>query len=316
MQTTTRLKEQVNEYVKLYDLPLEELQERARKLTRKNFGDKMELCSIVSAKTGRCSENCKYCAQSSHYKTSCETHDLLDKETVLKAAHDAKANGACCFSIVTSGKGMNSEEDFAAILDMVREIAKIDGLNPCCSFGILSYDQVAQLKEAGIKRIHHNVNTASSFYNEICSTHTFEERLKAIRYIKEAGVELCCGGIIGMGETREQRIEMALEIKDLNPVSLPINILFPVPGTPLENIEKISTEEILKTIAIYRILLPDTSLRLAGGRSHHLGFEEQLQTIQSSIDAMMIGNYLTTSGPEIEKDLNIINQAGKECKKG
>jgi biotin synthase len=310
------VEELIIECEKLYDLPLKVLQESARSLTEEYSANKVELCSIISAKTGKCEEDCAYCSQSSHYNTVCEAHDLVNVETVIKAAKDAKERGAKRFCVVISGKGIRNTEEFNTILEMVHQVSEIDGLHSCCSLGMVTLDQARALKHAGVERFNHNLNTAKSFYNKICTTHNYEERLQTARNLKEAGIELCCGGIIGMGESRRQRIEMALEIKALNPESVPINILHPIPGTPLENLKTpLSAEEILKTIAIYRIIMPEVLIRYAGGRTHNLTKEQQLEGLKSGINALLIGNYLTTIGSTTEEDHELLSVAGLEILK-
>ena len=240
------------DFLKLYDTPLEELLKIAREITHETFSNEVEACSIISAKTGACSENCKYCAQSSHNHAEIECHPILDVETVKKAAYSAKENGASRFAIVTSGR-RPSAKDFEIILQMVREISKIEGLTCCASLGILTESQIKQLKDAGLKRFHHNINTSENYHKFICTTHTFEDRINTVKLVQKYGMEVCCGVIIGMGETREDRVDMALTLKELNPESVPMNILCPIKGTPLENYgDKINEEEILKTICIFR----------------------------------------------------------------
>lgn len=301
----------IHSHLNLYDLQLKELQQEAQRLTKKYFEDKVEFCSIISAKTGRCPEDCTYCSQSIHYKTECQSHDLIALKSVINAACDAKKNGASRFCVVTSGKGILNQDEFNNLLHMVSSVANINGLHSCCSLGIISYDQALKLKNAGVERFNHNINTAKSFYKNICTTHSYEERINTAKNIKAAGIELCCGCIIGMGETRQQRIEMALEIKALEPVSVPINILHPIAGTPLENIKtRISPDEILKTIAIFRIIMPNVLIRYAGGRSHNLNHNEQLSGLKAGINALLVGNYLTTTGNRPEDDYNLIKKAG------
>jgi biotin synthase len=306
------IEELVNDCLKLYDLPLKELQQTARILTEEHFNNSVEFCSIISAKTGKCPEDCKYCAQSSHYHTESNNHDLISLDKVLKAANDAKTNGATRFCIVISGKGVTNIEEFNKILDMISAISDIKGLHCCCSLGIVSYEQALALKDAGVERFNHNVNTAKSYYKEICTTHTYEDRVLTANNLKKAGIELCCGGIIGMGETRRQRIEMALEIKTLEPVSVPLNILHPIAGTPMEHLSNpLSPDEILKTIAIYRIIMPDVLIRYAGGRALNLNSEEQLEGLNSGINALLVGNYLTTTGTTAKQDHELVKKAGK-----
>lgn len=298
------------DFLKLYDTPLEELLKIAREITHETFSNEVEACSIISAKTGACSENCKYCAQSSHNHAEIECHPILDVETVKKAAYSAKENGASRFAIVTSGR-RPSAKDFEIILQMVREISKIEGLTCCASLGILTESQIKQLKDAGLKRFHHNINTSENYHKFICTTHTFEDRINTVKLVQKYGMEVCCGVIIGMGETREDRVDMALTLKELNPESVPMNILCPIKGTPLENYgDKIDEEEILKTICIFRIILPNAVLRYAGGRTTRLSEENQKLGIIAGINSVLVGNYLTTAGSKSEDDKKMLEELG------
>lgn len=298
------------DFLKLYDTPLEELLKIAREITHETFSNEVEACSIISAKTGACSENCKYCAQSSHNHAEIECHPILDVETVKKAAYSAKENGASRFAIVTSGR-RPSVKDFEIILQMVREISKIEGLTCCASLGILTESQIKQLKDAGLKRFHHNINTSENYHKFICTTHTFEDRINTVKLVQKYGMEVCCGVIIGMGETREDRVDMALTLKELNPESVPMNILCPIKGTPLENYgDKINEEEILKTICIFRIILPNAVLRYAGGRTTRLSEENQKLGIIAGINSVLVGNYLTTAGSKSEDDKKMLEELG------
>lgn len=303
------IESKINGFLELYNLPLEELIELSSKITKENFSNEVELCSIISAKTGKCQENCKYCSQSSHNKAKIEVHPLLELEEVKKAALNAKENGASRFCVVTSGRAPEGE-DFEKILKMIKEVASIDGIHSCCSLGILSEEQVKQIKEAGAERYNHNLNTSKSFHEKICTTHDFEDRINTIKLIQKYGIETCSGGIIGMGETRRQRIEMALELAELNPVSVPVNFLHPVEGTPLENLkDAIDEEEILKTLAIYRIIMPKALIRYAGGRATRFSKEYQLMGIKAGVNALLVGNYLTTTGITPEEDIELIKEA-------
>jgi len=296
------------DYLKLYDKPLEELIEEANKITRENFDNKVEACSIISARTGKCQENCKYCSQSIHNHAEIECHPLLDVETVKKAALSAKENGATRFCIVTSGR-KPTDSDFEKILDMIRAVASIPGLHCCASLGLLSKEQIKQIKEAGVERFNHNINTSKNYHSKICTTHTFEDRVKTVKMIQEAGMEACCGVIIGMGETREDRIDMALSLKELNPKTVPINILNPIKGTPLEGFEdKINEEEVLKTICIFRMILPHALLRYAGGRTSRLSKENQKQGMLCGINSVLVGNYLTTTGSKADEDKEMFKE--------
>lgn len=296
------------ELLNLYNKPLTELIEISHKITEDNFANSVEACSIVSAKTGACSENCKYCAQSKHNHADIECHSLLDVDTVKKAALSAKENGANHFCIVTSGTAP-TKKDFENILKMVKEVASIDGLHCCASLGLLSEDEIKELKDAGLERYNHNINTSENYHKNICSTHNFEDRVHTVEMIKKHGIEACCGVIIGMGESREDRIDMALSLKKLNPKTVPINFLNPIKGTPLEDYEnKIDEEEILKTICIFRIVLPKTLLRYAGGRTTRLSKFNQKLGIIAGINSLLVGNYLTTTGSKSEEDKKMLNQ--------
>ena len=302
--------EQKQELLRLYGLPLEELITLSAKVTKENFAGDIEFCSIISAKTGSCHENCKYCSQSAHNKAKIHSHPLMDVEEVKKAALDAKKNGATRFCIVTSGR-LPEGEDFEKIIKMVHEIVAIEGLHCCSSLGIITEQQAKRLKEAGVERFNHNINTSESFYKNICTTHNFKDRIDTVKLVQKHGMEVCCGVIIGMGETREQRVEMALELQEINPTSVPINILNPIKGTPLENAHnEINEEEILRTICIFRIALPKTILRYAGGRSTRFSKDYQKLGIKAGINALLVGNYLTTTGISPEEDKELIAQAG------
>lgn len=296
------------ELLDLYNKPLTELIEISHKITEDNFDNTVEACSIVSAKTGACSENCKYCAQSKHNHADIECHPLLDVDTVKKAAMSAKENGANHFCIVTSGTAP-TRKDFENILKMVKEVASIDGLHCCASLGLLSEDEIKELKDAGLERYNHNINTSENYHKNICSTHNFEDRVHTVEMIKKHGIEACCGVIIGMGESREDRIDMALSLKKLNPKTVPINFLNPIKGTPLEDYEnKIDEEEILKTICIFRIVLPKALLRYTGGRTTRLSKYNQKLGIIAGINSLLVGNYLTTTGSKSEEDEKMLEQ--------
>ena len=300
------------EYLELYEESLEELVNISSVITKTNFENKIEFCSLVSARTGKCSQNCKYCAQSSYYKTDIDTHPLIRCEEVKKAAEDARRNGASRFAIVTSGKNPD-ESDFDKMLDMIKEINSVEGLSSCASIGLLNKEQAISLKEAGLKRFHHNINTCKSYYPSVCTTHTYEDRIKTIELIKDSGLELCCGVILGMGETREQRIEMGLELAEISPNSVPMNFLYPIAGTPFESyLDKIDEEEILKTIAIFRIMMPDVSLRYTGGRLLRLSKESQRRGLDAGIDSVLIGNMLTTIGISPDEDKEMLKETDRE----
>ena len=295
------------DYLDLYNKPLDELIETANKITKENFDNTVEACSIISAKTGQCGENCKYCSQSKHNHAQIECHPLLDVETVKKAALSAKENGATRFCIVTSGR-KPTDSDFEKILEMIRAVASIDGIHCCASLGLLSKEQIKKIKEAGVERFNHNINTSENYHKFICTTHDFKDRVNTVKMIKEAGMEACCGVIIGMGETREDRIDMALSLKELDPKTVPINILNPIKGTPLEDYQdKIDEEEVLKTICIFRIILPKALLRYAGGRTLRLSKENQKLGMIAGINSLLVGNYLTTTGSTATEDKKMLD---------
>lgn len=296
-----------SELLEIYNLPLEELLKKASNYTNSNI----EFCSLISAKTGKCSQNCKYCAQSSHYLTDIYTHPLVKEEDVLKSAKDAAKNKVSRFAIVTSGKSPN-EEDFPHMLNMINLINSIDGLSSCASLGILTKGQAAALKEAGLKRYHHNINTSSSYYPDVCTTHSFDDRLETIKNVKEAGLELCCGVIIGMGESIEQRVEMAMELAQISPDSIPVNLLTPIPKTPFESyIDKIDEENILRTLALFKIAVPSAIVRFAGGRQIRLSKDNQTAALKNCVEGMMIGNFLTTIGVSPEEDIKMVEDIKK-----
>lgn len=294
------------ELLRLYNLDLDEL----LKLSSKYVKDEIEFCSLINARNGKCSQNCKYCAQSSHYRTHIDSYPLVKIEEVRKAALDAKSHKASRFAIVTSGKTPD-ESDFDKMLEMIKEINKIEGLNSCASIGILNEEQAQKLAQSGLKRFHHNINTAKSYYPEVCTTHTWQDRLDTCKLVKKYGMELCCGVILGMGESVEQRVEMALELAEIQPNSIPINILMPIPETPFENyLDKIDEENVLRTLAIFKIANPNSILRFCGGRMR-LSEENQRKALNTCVEGIMVGNYLTTIGKNPDDDIKTVEELGK-----
>ena len=295
--------------LRLYNLELDKL----LKISSEFIKNDVEFCSLINARSGKCSQNCKYCAQSSYYRTHIESYPLVDIEKVRTSALEAKSHKASRFAIVTSGKTPD-ESDFDKILEMIDEVNKIKGLKSCASIGILNEQQAKKLAERGLKRFHHNINTSKSYYPEICTTHSWNDRLNTCRLVKKYGMELCCGVILGMGETVEQRIEMALELRDIQPDSIPINILMPIVETPFENYyDKIDEENILRTLAIFKIANPNSILRLCGGRMR-LSEDNQKKALKTCIEGIMTGNYLTTAGKSPEQDINTVLELGKNIK--
>ncbi len=296
-----------DELIKLYNSDLDDL----LKLSSKYIKDTVEFCSIVNARNGKCSQNCKYCAQSSHYRTNIETYPLIPVDDVIKAAEESKENKASRFAIVTSGKTPD-EEDFNKVLELIKAVNNIDGIKSCASIGILNEEQAKALSDAGLKRFHHNINTSESYYPEVCTTHTWQDRLNTCRLVKKYGMELCCGVILGMGESIEQRIEMAMELAEIEPESIPINILMPIPETPFENyIDKIDEENVLRTLAVFKITNPKSILRFCGGRMR-LSQENQEKALKCCVEGILIGNYLTTVGKAPQEDIETVRNLGKK----
>lgn len=292
--------------LKLYNLPLDELLKESSKYMSNNI----EFCSLINARNGKCSQNCKYCAQSSHYCTNIESYPLVEVDEVIKTAKESKANHVSRFAIVTSGKTPDEGRDFAIELEMIKKINE-EGLNSCASIGILNEEQAKQLAEAGLKRFHHNINTCRSYYPEVCTTHTYEDRINTCKLVKKYGMELCCGVILGMGESIEQRIEMAMELAEIEPDSIPINILMPITETPFENYHnKIDEENILRTIAVFKIANPKAVIRFCGGRMK-LSQENQELALKTCVEGILIGNYLTTIGKEPKDDIETVKKLGK-----
>lgn len=298
------------ELLNLYNMNLDDLLNESKKYLK----DEVEFCSIISARTGKCSQNCKYCAQSSHYNTDIETNPLLDVETVVHAAKDSVKNGADRVAIVTSGKTPD-ESDFDTMLDMIKALNNA-GIKSCASIGILNEEQAKKLSEAGLVRFHHNINTCKSYHPEICTTHTYEDRINTVKLVKKYGMELCCGVIIGMGESVEQRIEMALELSEINPDSIPVNILTPIKNTPFESYwDKIDEENVLRTLAVFKIACPNASIRIAGGKKARLSEDTIEKAFKYCADSTIVGNYLTTTGFTPDEDVKLIEKIGRRLVK-
>jgi len=308
------VKTNINEFLELYELPIEELIGISSKITQQNFKNKVDFCSIVSAKTGKCEENCRYCAQSSHYRTNIETHPLISLDEVKKCAISARESGVTKFSIVTSGRKPDSR-DFEELLKMISLLKEMDGFTVCASLGILDEKELLELKKAGLERYHHNINTCKSYHNEVCTTHSYQERINTMNLTKKCGLEVCSGVIIGMGESRQQRAEMAAELAELKPASVPINFLHPIERTPFEiHTDAIDEEEILRTIAIFRVAMPEAELRYAGGRALRFSPKYQELGLKAGINGILVGNYLTTIGIEPKDDMELLKRSGMELK--
>lgn len=290
----------------LLKLPLAELIARANKIRRDFIGDKLELCSIVNAKSGLCSEDCKFCAQSSRHSADISIYPLKEIDEIVEAAGRAKEVGAEKFGIVTSGNRLTPKE-LDIITHTISEIKDKIGITVCASLGTLGRLELNMLKGAGLSRYHHNIETSPGFYRQIVTTHSFQERVDTIKAAKEAGLEVCSGGIIGMGETWEDRIEMAYILKDLDVDSIPINLLVPIKGTPLESIELIPCSDAIRTICLFRIILKDKIIKIAAGRECILK-DFQAMGFMAGANGMLIGGYLTIKGRDVESDHQLIKE--------
>jgi biotin synthase len=287
---------------------IEALIERAWEARVERFADSTDMCSLVNAKSGGCAEDCGFCAQSRFAEAETPMHALMDPEQVLEHARAAEAAGAHRFCMVTQGQGL-SKRDFEKYLEGVRLVSEHTNLKRCASIGHMSAARAQALKDAGIQRVHHNVETASSYYDEVTSTVRYEGRLRTIQAVREAGLETCVGGILNLGESREQRVEMAFELAAIDPTSVPINMLNPRPGTKFGDREFMDPWEAVKWIAIFRLILPNALFRLCGGRVENLGELQEL-AVKAGINGVMMGNFLTTLGNEPEQDRAMFEEHG------
>jgi biotin synthase len=283
-------------------------------LVKRHFqGDKLHRCSIVNAKSGACGENCSFCAQSARYQaaTGVETYPIMNADAILRAADDAVGYGSSNFGIVTAIKGVQEGPMLDAILEAVRKIRKQGRIAPDASLGVVTKRVLEKLKDAGLQVYHHNLESARSYYPNICTTRDWSENFETIQRAKEVGLEVCCGGILGMGEDEAQRIELMQQVASLQPEHIPLNFLVPVKGTPLENVQPMRPIDCLKAIAVFRLTNPKSDLFVAGGRVQHL---RQLQPFifMAGANGMMVGNYLTTPGRTKEDDLELVRDLGLE----
>src|SRR4051794_34154553 len=287
---------------------IERLVELAWQVRQDEFGESTDMCSLVNAKSGGCAEDCGFCAQSKYADAETPMHALMEPEQMLEHARAAEAAGAHRFCMVTQGQGL-SKKDFAKVLEGAKLVAEHTNLKRCASIGHMSLDRAKQLKEAGIQRVHHNVETARSYYDEVTTTVKYEGRVRTINAVKEAGLETCVGGILNLGETRRQRIEMAFELAELNPTSVPINLLNPREGTKFGDRDLIDPWDAVKFIAIFRLILPEALFRLCGGRVENLG-ELQPLAVKAGLNGVMMGNFLTTLGSEPAEDRAMFEELG------
>lgn len=288
----------------------QELLGLAEKLTDVLRHEGFDTCSIINAKSGRCPEDCRWCAQSAHWRTSIKEYRLLDKETIVEAAMSSHDKGIGRFSFVTSGRKLNAKE-IETLCETAESIHRHCNISLCVSGGLLDREQLQRLNNSGIQRYHCNLEAAPSYFTELCTTHSQEQKIETLQNALSVGMDICSGGIIGMGETEAQRIELAFVLKDLGVKSVPVNVLNPIDGTPLGNCPKISEEEILRTIALFRLIMPEARLRFAGGVAR-LSKENLRKAYKVGINAAIMGDMLTTAGTDISTNFGIIRSAGYE----
>ena len=271
-------------------------------------GNKIDLCSLLSVKSGKCPEDCAFCAQSAHYKTEAPVYPLMDIQRIVEEAKEAQARGAGRFCLITSGREV-SDKEFEIILEALGRIRGETTLDLDCSLGTLSKERAESLRKVGVTRYNHNVETAESHFLQICTTHSFRDRVKTVEVLKEQGFSVCCGGIIGLGESPQQRLELAFSLKQLGIDCIPFNILNPRPGTPLENSEPIPPMEVIKTISLFRLVLPKGTIKIAGGREANLRDLQSLALLAGA-NGLIVGNYLTTPGRNAADDLTMVRDLG------
>lgn len=303
-------KEEALSFENLKPEQYEELWAAAEEITKKFCPKEFDSCSIVNARSGKCSENCKWCAQSAHFKTKVDVYPLISKEECLRIAEYNRNQGIKRFSLVTSGRKMSGSELDKAC-EYYKELNEIGGMHLCASMGLLDSEELQKLCDSGVTRYHCNLEAAPTYFEKLCTTHTVEDKIQTILQARELGMEVCSGGIIGMGETRRQRIELALELLRVDPHSIPINLLSPIPGTPLEGTEPLPDDEVLNTIAIFRFVHPNTILRFAGGRAR-LSKETQLRCLRIGMNGGVVGDLLTTIGSKVAEDRELVEDAGYE----
>ena len=295
----------------LYSQPLEELCESANEIRSKFCGNNFDMCTIINAKSGRCSENCKFCAQSAYNHTGAPQYSLLPDGEIISQAKINRDQGVLRYSIVVSG-GRLSDGEVDAMCRTVRRIKDEVGISVCVSFGLLSRRQFERLRDAGVTRVHNNLETSRRNFRNVCTTHTFEDKIKAINAAQEAGLSVCSGGIMGLGETPEDRIDMAITLRELGIKSVPLNMLNPIPGTPFENNPKLEKKDMERIAAVYRFILPGAYIRLAGGRG--LLEDKGKGCFISGANAAISGDMLTTSGITVKSDMELIKELGYEAR--
>lgn len=289
------------------------LREGADRIRAALVGDRVDLCAIINGRSGRCPEDCKYCAQSAHYHTSCETYGFLPEREIVEACRLHESEGVDRFSIVTAGRTLSGEEFDKAIHAYETMRRSCPDIELCASMGFLNAEQLHRLHEAGVTSYHHNIETSKRNFPNICTTHTYEQKVETLRLVKAEGMCACSGGIIGMGETWEDRLDMAISLAELNIDSIPINALMPIPGTPLEGLATLTEDEILRTIAFFRYINPEANIRLAAGRALLTG--DGRLAFASGASATITGNMLTTAAcATIRSDRRMLKELGRSVK--
>lgn len=297
---------------KLVDSDLDELTDSADKVREFFCGNGFDMCTIINAKSGRCSENCKFCAQSSYYDTKIESYEMLPVDEIVKQAKYNDERGVLRFSLVTSGKQLKDNYVEEAC-EAIKKIRKETDIEVCVSMGFLREEQFRRIKEAGATRVHNNLETSKGFFHNVCTTHTFEDKVETLKAARRAGLEVCSGGIMGLGESMEDRIDLAFSLRKLGVKSVPVNMLNSIQGTPYENNKKLTVDDMRRIVAIYRFILPDALIRLAGGRG--LLDDKGASCFSSGANAAISGDMLTTSGITIEQDMKTVETLGYCVKK-
>nr|WP_314276668.1 biotin synthase BioB [uncultured Peptostreptococcus sp.] len=287
----------------LYQQDIKDLSSQANRIREYFCKDQFDMCTIINGKSGLCSEDCRFCAQSSHYNTGSKVYSLLSEEEILKDAKKNELQGVLRYSIVTAGRSL-SDKEVDRMCNIIRKIKEECNISVCISFGLLKEEQFKRLKEAGAQRVHNNLETSKNFFSRVCTTHTFDDKLESIRAAKAVGLEVCSGGIMGLGESVEDRIDMALSLRDLGIDSIPVNMLNPIPGTPLENYNSVTCSEMQRIVSVYRFILPKAFIRLAGGRG--LMSDKGKACFMSGANAAISGDMLTTAGITVEKDKELL----------
>lgn len=299
------------EAIELYEQPLQELCQKANEIRKQFCSNRFDICTIINGKSGRCSENCRFCAQSAYSHTNAAEYPLLPAEEIVAQAKVNDKQGVLRYSIVTSGKRL-SDQEVDKMCEAVQNIKEKTGISVCISFGLLKEEQYRKFKAAGVTRVHNNLETSWKNFPNICTTHTFEDKVNAIRAAQAAGLSVCSGGIMGLGETPEDRIDMALTLRELGIKSVPVNMLNPIPGTPLGQNKKLTAEDMCRIVAVYRFILPDASIRLAGGRG--LLPDKGRSCFLSGANAAISGDMLTTAGITVETDMKLLKELGYEVR--